>query len=420
MGEVKAFPFERCPKVTRAEVNAQPERQRVRIAWCWLAERLASSFARAQPDWGWHARDVRIDGPFLQHEIVLPPQVGRGSHTQALMADADRSSLLVNYESLLITALLGLDGVSTDAQQNGLGIGWGTHDLSYLDGLTIDALADIESYLPPNCGLHFHQSGTSLERHLRAFRIREQILIGHLGFGFCPPGASPRVAYAKFFAPRRCLRTAFGDALEHVATKNPLYWLPKNRTQTPFRLIFGVGRLSFDNLTRLTPDDVLCLSGGATRFQDTRTQHWGFEPCWLGWSSPRLSAWWTASLVIRAQGFSLKLSQEGPQIMSKDQSPPPKTTVRRAHQTQELLADRLDDFVSQAPVEISFELTRVTLTTEQLALAHSGDVIELDLFLRSPIQVMLGSHRIGEGELVDVDGKLGVRLLWVGDKRPHP
>lgn len=419
MGEVKAFPFERCPKVTRAEMNMQLERQRVRIGWWWLAERMAESFARAQPGWGWRVGEVKVDGPVLQGEVEWESEIGRGSHVQTVITDAERSLMLIHYEPLLIASLVGFDSFTADALRNGIGVRWNIRDLAYLDALTADALADAEARLPsPGCGLRLTHSSARLDRQLRFFRSRELIVVGRVGFVFCLPGGSPRIGYARFLASRRCLRTAFGDALMQIAIESPLYWLPRGRTQVTLRLVFGGGQITLESATKLTRGDVLFSYDGAAKYK--RADQSGFSPCWLGWSSPHVSAWWSASLVIRDQNFALALSKEGPQFMSKEQPYPPHTDPPPRRRTKEPVPVLLDRFVSDAPVEISFELTRIILTTEQLALAHAGDILELDLFLRSPIQVMLGSQRIAEGELVDVDGKLGVRLLWVGDKRDDP
>lgn len=68
--------------------------------------------------------------------------------------------------------------------------------------------------------------------------------------------------------------------------------------------------------------------------------------------------------------------------------------------------DRLD----QLPVRLSVTLGRVTLSAAEVIRLTPGAVIPLSEPLGGPVEVMAGGQPIARGELVDVDGTLGVRL----------
>ncbi len=65
------------------------------------------------------------------------------------------------------------------------------------------------------------------------------------------------------------------------------------------------------------------------------------------------------------------------------------------------------------PVPVSIEAGTVQLTVGELSGLRCGDVIVLGDLLLAPVNVRAGSRLLGRGELVDVDGRRGVRLLEV-------
>jgi flagellar motor switch protein FliN/FliY len=65
------------------------------------------------------------------------------------------------------------------------------------------------------------------------------------------------------------------------------------------------------------------------------------------------------------------------------------------------------------PVPVTIDAGAVQLTVGELSALRCGDVIVLGDLLLAPVNVRAGSRLIGRGELVDVDGRRGVRLLQV-------
>ncbi len=72
-------------------------------------------------------------------------------------------------------------------------------------------------------------------------------------------------------------------------------------------------------------------------------------------------------------------------------------------------AATLDD--SKERVELSVELARVSLTADELNAVAPGATIQTDQSIGKFVQLCRGTRVIGTGELVDVDGELGVRIL---------
>lgn len=92
---------------------------------------------------------------------------------------------------------------------------------------------------------------------------------------------------------------------------------------------------------------------------------------------------------------------------------------RKAH-----ISGSLENYMSEKPsekidegslddleVEVRFELGRSQMPLGQLQMLAEGGVIPLERDYSSPVDVVVGGRRVGEGEIVDIDGKIGVRLV---------
>lgn len=73
----------------------------------------------------------------------------------------------------------------------------------------------------------------------------------------------------------------------------------------------------------------------------------------------------------------------------------------------------LETALAEAPLELRIELGRLVLSAEQLLALQAGDVIEPALDGRSDggVELWIGQRCVGYGELVELEGQLGVRVV---------
>jgi type III secretion protein Q len=69
--------------------------------------------------------------------------------------------------------------------------------------------------------------------------------------------------------------------------------------------------------------------------------------------------------------------------------------------------------MAEVPVKLAVELARVDVTLAELARLAPGEALPLALDRRGLVTLRLGERELARGELVDVDGAVGVRILAV-------
>jgi flagellar motor switch/type III secretory pathway protein FliN len=72
--------------------------------------------------------------------------------------------------------------------------------------------------------------------------------------------------------------------------------------------------------------------------------------------------------------------------------------------------ETLTSMALDAPVVVRVEVGSVTLTARQWGALRPGDVLETGLRLSEPAVLRVAGREVARGELVDIDGELGVRI----------
>ena len=71
----------------------------------------------------------------------------------------------------------------------------------------------------------------------------------------------------------------------------------------------------------------------------------------------------------------------------------------------------MNERTAQLPVRLEVELARVEISLAELARLAPGAALPLALDRRGLVTLRVGDRILGRGELVDVDGAPGVRVL---------
>src|SRR5262249_48139048 len=74
-----------------------------------------------------------------------------------------------------------------------------------------------------------------------------------------------------------------------------------------------------------------------------------------------------------------------------------------------------DALLRELPVEVGCELGRVTMTGGELLELRPGAVIPVGRPLAGPVDLTVGGRVVARGELVDVEGEIGIRVMQVND-----
>ena len=85
--------------------------------------------------------------------------------------------------------------------------------------------------------------------------------------------------------------------------------------------------------------------------------------------------------------------------------------------TPDVSAAPLDDevetaaYFSGSPLQLAVELARVPVTADEVVALKVGQVIELQRSPGEPVELSVNGKVVARGELVEVEGQLGVRVL---------
>ena len=76
-----------------------------------------------------------------------------------------------------------------------------------------------------------------------------------------------------------------------------------------------------------------------------------------------------------------------------------------------------NDVLASAPIEIVAELGRVSLRADEVVALDAGSILTFGALSPARIELRVGDQTWATGELVNVEGQLGVQLLSVA-RRP--
>ena len=74
----------------------------------------------------------------------------------------------------------------------------------------------------------------------------------------------------------------------------------------------------------------------------------------------------------------------------------------------------LEQIVGETPLCVRLEVGALEMSAAEWAALRPGDVVQSGRRLDDPVILRAGGREIARGELVDVEGELGVRITQVG------
>ena len=97
---------------------------------------------------------------------------------------------------------------------------------------------------------------------------------------------------------------------------------------------------------------------------------------------------------------------------ANDESTNPGTDPRGRHKVDDTLkGSEGAELLNDIPLQVAVELARVPITAEDVVALKVGQVIDLNRVAGEPIDLSVNGKIVARGELVEVDGNVGVRVL---------
>ncbi|MDX9990343.1 FliM/FliN family flagellar motor switch protein [Thiothrix unzii] len=154
---------------------------------------------------------------------------------------------------------------------------------------------------------------------------------------------------------------------------------------TPLRMEISRSILTMQDINQLQPEDLILLED--TRFQ----QHGTINLC--------LDSGYCCEATFTSPAKTALSINTGWTPMSDNE------------QKQSI------EHISQIPVQLSFDLGQKTLSFNEVRQLRPGYIIELGMTLPEVVQIRSQNRQIGTGELVEINGRIGVRILNLFNKK---
>lgn len=207
------------------------------------------------------------------------------------------------------------------------------------------------------------------------------------------PGPAIAVKIAGALGPGLCwLELPAGAAAPTSAWRQRAARLPVEA-----RLAIAVTLLPASELARLAPGDALVFDGTAA-------------------AAFAADADWTARLTIGGHAATVRIDPRGGVTMVDDfqltDAPEQPKVVVLKETTMDVSGptQMATAALAAAPIEVTAELARLTLRGEELLALQPGVVLTVPAERQRAVVLRAGGEIWAEGELVDVEGELGVRV----------
>ena len=189
-----------------------------------------------------------------------------------------------------------------------------------------------------------------------------------------------------------------------IADKTKPSELKFRQLKFPFRQINGQAQLSWEELRSLRVGDVILsqTSPAVIKFYWQKILFWG---------ELKETTFCIKGLFMEENNNDLPVG-----IISEDEADASDETTNAEPISDEQLSDASAFPVDQLPVTISFDVGQKQLTFDQLQQLHEGYTFELDKKVDASVSVLANGQCIGQGEWVQVNDKLGVRMTHLYTK----
>ncbi|MBI4853719.1 MAG: FliM/FliN family flagellar motor switch protein [Acidobacteria bacterium] len=187
-------------------------------------------------------------------------------------------------------------------------------------------------------------------------------------------------------------------------------WLP-HLEMLKIKLIAEIGEINLTSLDlySLEPSDIILLP-------DVNLKFYGSELS--GELFVRLGIWgevgFRGEIITEDSKLKVILNSvcnnprpHSPENINKDN----KASEDKIEEMEEEDLSQSAEFIQSVPVTVVVELGRRNLTISDVTRLRIGQIIELNRTPSEPVELSVDGKIIGKGELVDVDGELGVRIL---------
>ncbi len=211
------------------------------------------------------------------------------------------------------------------------------------------------------------------------------------------------LSYIRLYLPYKLLQDTADRQISQANQIDLLErWLPSvSSVKTEMVAELGEIRLTLQELSSLEPSDIILLQGVSLRYSAGELA--GEVQMRLGIQG---AGCFSGDIIYEASSVKVILNR----FAITPRAHPQQKGVSMSSDQETSLSESAE-FVQSVPVTIVVELGRRSMTIADVSRLRLGQIIDLQRIPSEPVDLTIDGRVIGKGELVDVDGDLGVRIL---------
>jgi len=134
---------------------------------------------------------------------------------------------------------------------------------------------------------------------------------------------------------------------------------------------------------------------------------------------PREDDEWASALAEQGAAeaaddpWAAALAEQGEAEQATAASPAPGAVFKPLGVAQAQASPRELEMIMDIPVKLSVELGRTRITIKQLLELAQGSVLALDGLAGEPMDILINSYLVAQGEVVVVDDRYGIRITEI-------
>jgi flagellar motor switch/type III secretory pathway protein FliN len=196
--------------------------------------------------------------------------------------------------------------------------------------------------------------------------------------------------------------------------ESSLFFARLGHINRPFRASVVTFSMSFDAVANLAFGDVILFDNKKLSIKE-KTFHGEIFAAWHDFSFQAELTSQSDQQVLLVNSQARAANDEGASMPQVDVS----SNLSLIHSDNSELSKKIVDLAENIKVSLSIEVSRIPMSLKEVCNLRTGQLIDLHRKINDPLEIVVENKVIGYCQPVQIDGRLGIRILSL-ENSPNP